>query len=85
MLYIVSYFIVVSLIGLLLMWLDKRWAIHRKQRIPERTLLFLAFIGGSLGIYFGMMQFRHKTKKPKFRVGIPVIILVQVASIIFLI
>ncbi|WP_209122054.1 DUF1294 domain-containing protein [Alkalihalobacillus sp. BA299] len=85
MFYIASYFICISIVGLMLMGLDKRWARERKNRIPERTLFVIAFIGGSLGVYIGMMQFRHKTKKFKFRIGIPMVIVLQIAILIFLI
>ncbi|MDE5412357.1 DUF1294 domain-containing protein [Alkalihalobacterium chitinilyticum] len=84
MIYIVSYFIGVSIVSFLLMGLDKRRAVNGDQRISERTLLLFAFIGGSVGIYFGMKQFRHKTKKPKFNLGIPVIIVGQVILLFFL-
>ncbi|MFV8830403.1 DUF1294 domain-containing protein [Alkalihalobacterium sp. APHAB7] len=84
MLYIASYFIGVSIIGFLLMGLDKRRAVNGNQRISERTFLLFALIGGSIGIYFGMKQFRHKTKKSKFNLGIPVIIVGQVILLLFL-
>ncbi|WP_216828888.1 DUF1294 domain-containing protein [Alkalihalobacterium elongatum] len=83
MLYIASYFIGINIIGLLLMNLDKRWAIHGKQRIAERTLLVFAILGGSIGVFLGMKQFRHKTRKPKFKFGLPFILIIQ-ATILFL-
>ena len=52
--------------------LDKGRAKSGKWRIPERTLLLLALIGGSLGALAGMIMFRHKTRKPKFFISVPV-------------
>lgn len=53
------------------------------RRIPEVTLLMLAAIGGSIGAWCGMMVFRHKTKHWKFKLGVPVIFLLQFASLVF--
>lgn len=52
--------------------LDKGRARAGKWRIPERTLLLLTLAGGSLGALVAMLMFRHKTKKAKFVVGVPV-------------
>ncbi len=52
--------------------LDKGRAKSGKWRIPERTLLLLALAGGSLGALAGMIMFRHKTRKPKFYISVPV-------------
>ena len=54
-----------------------------KLRIPEATLLLLAALGGSVGMFLTMLLIRHKTKKPKFMVGIPVILLLQIAAVFF--
>ena len=60
--------------GFLVMFADKRghW------RIPERTLLLIAALGGSLGSLLGMYLFHHKTRHPKFTVGIPLILVLQI-------
>lgn len=52
--------------------LDKGRAKSGKWRIPERTLLLLALVGGSLGALAGMIMFRHKTRKSKFYISVPV-------------
>ncbi len=54
-----------------------------RKRISENTLLLNALVGGSLGVLAGMYVFRHKTQKPKFRIGVPVIIALQVILIIY--
>ena len=63
--------------------LDKLKAVNHWRRIPEWVLLGLAVAGGSIGAYLGMMIFRHKTLKPLFRFGVPVIILVQVIAAVY--
>ncbi len=65
-------------------WSDKRAAIADRQRVPESTLLSLSFFGGSLGMLFSMRLFRHKTRKYKFSIGIPVIIILQIALAVYL-
>ena len=61
------------------MLVDKRKAVKKKWRIPEATLLFWAAIGGSVGALAGMYVFRHKTKHPKFTLGVPAILIAQIA------
>lgn len=52
--------------------LDKWKAKSGAWRIPERTLLLTALAGGSVGALAGMLLFHHKTRKPKFMIGVPV-------------
>lgn len=65
--------------------LDKGRAKSGKWRIPERTLLLLALIGGSLGALAGMIMFRHKTRKPKFFVSVPVMFVVHCVIVAMLV
>ena len=76
MLYI--YLILVNAVAFFLMLADKQKAKKKQWRIPEATLMSSALIGGSIGALAGMYTFRHKTKHPKFTVGIPLILAVQV-------
>ncbi len=78
------YLAVVNLITFVMFGVDKRAAIKGKQRIRESTLLLFAFIGGSVGALFAMKLFRHKTRKPKFTVAIPLMLFVQVAGVCYL-
>ena len=71
------YLILVNAVAFLLMLIDKQKAKKKKWRIPEATLIGSAAIGGSIGALAGMYTFRHKTKHPKFTVGIPVILILQ--------
>ena len=64
---------------------DKIKAKSGKWRIPERTLLLLALIGGSLGALAGMILFRHKTRKPKFFVSVPVMFVVHCVIVAMLV
>ena len=56
---------------------DKRRAIRKRWRIPERTLMFLALIGGGIGALAAMLIFRHKTRHARFMIGVPVILLLH--------
>jgi len=65
------------------MFLDKRYARMNKYRISERTLFSVSLIGGVIGILFGMYYFRHKTKKMKFVIGLPIILIIQIVSWVY--
>ena len=66
-----------NVIVLIMYGIDKWKAKRRVWRIPERTLLFLAAAGGCTGALAGMLMFRHKTRKLRFMVGVPVIFVVE--------
>lgn len=78
------YIITVNIIGFALMGNDKRRARKNAFRIPEATLFAFSIIGGSIGTLIGMYTFRHKTKHMTFKIGIPVIIFVQILFIVLL-
>lgn len=80
MLYIAVYLLVINLVGAALTWLDKERAIRHEWRIPEKQFMTLAVVGAGPGIYVGCRTFRHKTRRAKFMVGIPVIVAVQVLA-----
>ena len=65
--------------------IDKLKAKRSKWRISEATLLGLAVIGGSIGAWLGMRVWHHKTMHKKFQFGIPLIIVVQIALVIWII
>ena len=75
---IVIYLIVINMLTFCVYGIDKRKAIRKQWRVPERTLLFLAVIGGTIGALAGMQVFRHKTRHLKFKLGVPGILVVQV-------
>jgi len=76
------YILFINILGFISMWHDKRMAQTGNWRVKEKTLLFIALVGGSIGSLIGMYKFRHKTKHFSFKYGIPFIILLQVLSII---
>jgi uncharacterized membrane protein YsdA (DUF1294 family) len=81
---ILIYLLIVNAVGFLLMLVDKQKARKGLWRIPESTLLLTAAIGGSIGSLAGMYTFRHKTRHLKFTMGIPAILILQIAGIFLL-
>lgn len=77
-----GYLLTINVVAFLAYGLDKYKAKNDLWRITEATLITLAVIGGSIGALLGMRFFHHKTKKPKFYVGVPVILIVQIVIII---
>lgn len=75
---LIVYMIAINLAGLLSMYIDKKRAVHKKWRIPEKTLFLVAILGGSAGSIAGMHLFRHKTKHWYFVVGMPLILVIQI-------
>lgn len=71
------YFVIINLFGYFLMAIDKTKAKKGRYRISEKTLFFVAFLFGAVGIFVAMYQFRHKTKHRSFTLGIPLIIFLQ--------
>jgi uncharacterized membrane protein YsdA (DUF1294 family) len=66
------------------MGIDKAKAKSHAWRIPEKTLFIASLIGGSVGTWAGMYFFRHKTKHWYFVIGMPLILAVQVALVVYL-
>ena len=83
-LYICIYFAAINLIAIALTVCDKRAARCGSWRVKERTLLLISAIGGSVAMLVTMTLIRHKTKHAKFMVGIPVIIVLQIAVAVFI-
>lgn len=81
---ILLYLLIINAIGFVLMLGDKRMAQKKLWRIPEATLMTVAAIGGSIGCLTGMYTFRHKTRHLKFTLGIPAILIAQIALIFLL-
>ena len=82
--YFLYYLILANLVGLVLMGVDKSKARRHRWRIPERMLFLSAILGGSLGATAGMWLFRHKTRHWYFVVGMPAIMILQIAAFILL-
>lgn len=77
--FILIYLLLINAVGLLVMLADKQKARKKLWRIPETTLITIALMGGSIGSLAGMHLFHHKTRKPKFYIGIPAILIAQLA------
>ena len=82
-LYITAFLLSVNVIAFFMYGIDKWKAKKDKWRTSEATLLWLAIIGGSIGAWLGVKVWHHKTMHKKFRYGLPLIIIVQIALIIF--
>lgn len=80
--FLITYLIIISLLAIGLTVYDKLAAIFNKWRISERALLTVSALGGSVAMLLTMLIIRHKTRKPKFMVGIPVIIAVQLITVV---
>lgn len=79
------YLLFINCFAFLLYGIDKSKAKHRRWRIPERTLILVAALGGSVGALLGMRLFHHKTKHLKFTIGVPLILILQIALFLFLV
>ena len=83
--YFLLYLLLINAAAFLLMLVDKIKARKNRWRIPERTLMLCAALGGSVGALLGMYTFRHKTRHLKFTLGVPAILVAQIALAVFLI
>ena len=77
--YFLLYLLLINVVAFLLMLVDKVKAKKNRWRIPERTLMLSAALGGSMGALLGMYTFRHKTRHIKFTLGVPAILVAQIA------
>ncbi len=80
----IIYLAIINALSLLLMLLDKEKAKRNRWRIPERTLLGICALGGSLGGFIAMVVFRHKTKHIAFALGIPVMLIIHCGALYLL-
>ena len=79
------YLLIINLVAFVCYGVDKLMAKSNTPRISELALLLLALAGGSVGAWLGMQVWRHKTKHAKFRWGVPMILLLQVAIYLWVI
>jgi len=78
------YLFLINALAFVLMLMDKQRAKEKAWRIPEATLMGIAAIGGSLGALLGMQLARHKTKHPKFTIGVPVFLILHIILVMWL-
>ncbi len=81
---VTAYFILINLVGVFVMWSDKRRAKKGAWRIKESTLFAVALLGGALGTTCGMYWFRHKTRHWYFKYGFPAILIVETALLVWI-
>lgn len=81
---IAAYLIFLNLVGFLIMGEDKRRVKMHRWRISERMLFLVSILGGSIGTWAGMYVFRHKTRHWYFVIGMPLILILQIAGAIWL-
>lgn len=79
----IIYLIIINLITFLAMYIDKKKAKYGKWRISESALFILVLLGGGIGGIAGMYTFRHKTKKPRFVIGFPAILIFEIFVVIY--
>lgn len=82
---ILIYLLIMNAAGFLVMTADKLFAKSGAWRVPERNLLGLAAMGGSIGVWLAMYTVRHKTKHMKFVIGVPLILAIQIGFVLYLI
>lgn len=80
---IILYVLIINLIGFLIMGLDKFKAKKGFWRTPEKTIFTITLLGGGIGTVTGMYLLRHKTKKMKFTIGLPTILISEIFLIIY--
>ena len=81
---IMIWMIMISILTFIVFGLDKQKAVRGKWRIKESTLLLLSLIGGATGGLIGMLLFRHKIRKAKFVIAVPVMFAAQLALLLYL-
>ena len=81
---IICFLLAINIATFLLYGIDKYKAKKNKWRISEATLLTMAAIGGSIGAWAGIRLWHHKTMHKKFKYGIPLIIIMQIALAVYL-
>ena len=80
---IVIYLCIINILGFLIMGIDKQKAKMGNRRIPENTLFMFTVLGGGIGTILGMYIFHHKTKKLKFKVGMPLILILEILIFVY--
>ncbi len=80
---LVSYILLINLLGFLVFGLDKRRAVRHRWRVPEAALLLLAAAGGAGGELVALLLFRHKTRHKKFSWGLPLLLILQIAALVY--
>ena len=81
---LLAWLALISLVAIVITVADKRAARFQRRRVPEATLLWIGFFGGAAAMLFTMKHIRHKTRKRKFMIGLPFMIIVHIAVAVLL-
>ncbi len=80
----IIYLLIINILGFLVMGIDKHKAKMGNRRIPENSLFTFTILGGGVGTIVGMYIFHHKTKKLKFTIGMPLILILEILIFVYL-
>ena len=80
---VIVYLVIVNILGFFIMGFDKHQAKMGNRRIPENTLFSFTIVGGGIGTILGMYVFHHKTKKLKFKIGMPLILILEILIFVY--
>lgn len=78
------YILFINLVGFLLMGMDKKKAVRRQYRISEAVLWMISILGGAIGTTVGMNVYRHKTKHLNFKLGLPLLAIIQICGMLYI-
>lgn len=81
--YIILYLVVVNYLAFSMFAFDKKKAIAKERRVPEKNLLLLCLFGGSFGGWLAMNKLRHKTSKSSFKIQFYILVVLQALLLIF--
>ena len=82
--FLLKYLLIINVLAFIFYGIDKQKAIHNKWRIKEATLLGPSFIRGSVGALLGMFIIHHKTKEPRFKIGVPAMLIIHLVILFFM-
>lgn len=81
---LLCYVLIMNVLAFVVFGADKWLAVRRKNRISEKTLLVISFIGGSIGAIIAMLLFRHKTAKTSFLWKFSIVLVAQIGILMLL-
>ena len=82
--YLIYYLIIINVISFTMCYIDKKKAIKNSERISEKALMLVSLMGGCYFFYIAMYLFHHKTKKIKFKIFIPLMIIIWSIFLMFI-
>lgn len=82
--FLVTYFLIIFILSIFYTVIDKVHSKNSNSRVPEKVLIYFAFLGGAIPMYITMKIIRHKTLHNKFMIGLPLIILFQMIILILI-